>query len=1109
MDLTKASHFLKILNVNNGGGDDVPLEEAAELGEGEMDVGPAAAEIPTHQQRAADTHKFHTLNYQRRTKQKVVTDYATMSKGSSSYSKPRAALRQVLFHQGVAEKSSTPEERGQLDGLKQALGAFPVPVCLRWSWGEVEEGATLENSWTEIVHSHATMCKTQRHQQEALWEFVHTELAYINKLTIVTDLVVGALTNLHQCGLLQEVTPELLFSNLPSILAAHRHFWQEVTYPMLQEVRMTGKPFDPLKLEAGCLQFHERFSSYLQYCWEEESTMEFTRNQLETNHNFNTFVMWVETHPQCERMRLGDMQAKPHQRITKYPLLLKAVIKTTQDPFTQHRLRGMLTSVNGFLDSINDYMRLKDEELALSISAQRVEGYDVMEGMNEEIDKHVREFCRFDLTAPVRGVSPGVIRKLLLEQTLKIRGRKDNKLEVVTLLFSDVLLVTKAQKKAERLKVVRPPLALDRARCAPLKDGCSFVLVEVSDLGCAVNVYSFLASNSESCSKWVSTIQQAQETLGALREMEVNRILEADEKYQQLEITSPMYNDVSSGDTVEVPFDQSECVHEDVRCLEVTSVEEPPVIQSVNGTLSSMAKEKNILPKTPGPDNSDSQGIGLLGRQRKFSETHSQSLRGDFVGWAMKNEQGDRAIEKEAWSESRVKLNRGSNQLEEENGLQFEGITERRVTWNHNRPSLTSDLNDNFPRQGKTGTFKTKPNWPQSFFPGEYPDIDYPLTRPRSSAFLYPSRENQQKGSVNQINSQENQDAERRSSDSQLNSVSVKRKTENKPQTSQSEEDAPTESWRFSRKLKSPRLRRRRPISSQQNMQPQIPRRGSEPLAWSVPQTNHTSNSDFAGNQKLQGKHGQSTDSHLVLKLGSLKPNRKAFWYMETGKESPDSETVSDPELPKVMPNENSHNKPKLRTQRSMSNPDIIIPDQMLTSSRLPRLDIPHSPPPSLDPLLHPSPLEGLLMRAKERRKDPDGGQTKQQRSTSTDGLLDLSPSPSFSTTTSHSPSEGDRETEWEEVLLIRHRAPTVSQGWREDTVDGSEEENKNCSVFPAGSSVDWPGWCFDDDEVMDYLSPEDKSYGNESLLEVITQTLTLRDSQSVSGRKKGEVSQV
>lgn len=55
-------------------------------------------------------------------------------------------------------------------------------------------------------------------------------------------------------ALFSQVTPELLFSNLPSILSAHQMFWQEVIYPMLQEARRTGKPFDPMRLEAGCLQ---------------------------------------------------------------------------------------------------------------------------------------------------------------------------------------------------------------------------------------------------------------------------------------------------------------------------------------------------------------------------------------------------------------------------------------------------------------------------------------------------------------------------------------------------------------------------------------------------------------------------------------------------------------------------------------------------------------------------------------------------------------------------------------------------------------------------------------------------------------------------------------
>lgn len=46
------------------------------------------------------------------------------------------------------------------------------------------------------------MSKMQRHQQEALWEFVHTELTYINKLIVIKDVI------LHSF-----VATELLFSS--------------------------------------------------------------------------------------------------------------------------------------------------------------------------------------------------------------------------------------------------------------------------------------------------------------------------------------------------------------------------------------------------------------------------------------------------------------------------------------------------------------------------------------------------------------------------------------------------------------------------------------------------------------------------------------------------------------------------------------------------------------------------------------------------------------------------------------------------------------------------------------------------------------------------------
>ncbi|XP_056142110.1 uncharacterized protein plekhg6 [Lampris incognitus] len=1117
MDPAKPSLPSKVPDANNGKGNEVPMEEAAEhwrdggeserwketeTKEVEVDGLTTAAETIVQHRGSADKHKFSTLGYQRRTVQKVVTDFATVSKGTSTGVKPRTALRQVLFSQGVSDKNSIPEDRGQSDALKQVLEAFPVPASLTWKWEEENRGTTLEKNWTDIVYSHSTMVKMQRHQQEALWEFVHTELAYINKLTIIRDLVIAALVNLHQHGFLLEVTPELLFFNLPSVLSAHCLFWQEVMYPMLEEARRTGKPFDPLRLEAGCLQFDKRFSSYLQYCWEEENTLEFTRRQTEANPHFLIYLQWVESHPQCERMRLGDMQAKPHQRITKYPLLLKAVLSTTQDPYTQHRLRGMLSSVNAFLDSINDYLRFKDEELALSISAQRVEGYEV-EGINEEIDKHVREICRFDLTCPIRGVGPGVVRKLLLEENLRTRGRKDSKLDVVALLFSDVLLLTKVQKKAERLKVVRPPLALDRTCCVALRDGCSFVLVEATELGCAANVYVFTTATSESCSTWISTIHLAKETLKGLRETETNKQLE-NQRLQQSEAKIAMEAEIADVQTNNPPLEQSEETFVD----ELT--EKPVIPKSENGTMESKVTETNYQPS----NQVDTNGSGLPRQLHNFSKTCSKSEHGHFYIPRPRAVQGRECIEMNVRGEQ-AEVQRE----DEESAVKFRGTMERRVTWNSNRQA-PSDSGENILTRNMADPLRYKLDRSQLLLVDGYPDVDYPSTEPSTFVSTYGEHLPTDSMGSSEFQFQGFPRAWESSTRRDLDTQSVNQETGRHSRYCPSEEeDTLSEVWRFSRKLKSPRLRRRRPVSSHQSASTVMYKPGfkGSGVAWSAPYTNSSSNSDSDCNQRVKRNFPsfeKDLDSHQMLKLMSVKHKQAMFRSMSDERVSPDPQTYSEPELPKEAPSQNLHNirRPKLKTQRSASTPDIIIQGahrlHMSATSTLPGIEV--TPPPSRGHHLqrNVSPLDGLLERAKVRLRDQEvkrekNGKMRQVRT------LNPPPSPSLSTTPSPSPSDGDRETEWAEVELMRCRAPTVSMGWKEQLVDGDEEEKKHSAVFTDGVNVDWPGWCFDDEEVMDQLTPDVCSVDDEGLLEGIRRTLTSCDFKLNAEQDDGECSQV
>lgn len=59
-------------------------------------------------------------------------------------------------------------------------------------------------------------------------------------------------------------------------------------------------------------------------------------------------------------------------------------------------------------------------------------------------------------------------------------------------------------------------------------------------------------------------------------------------------------------------------------------------------------------------------------------------------------------------------------------------------------------------------------------------------------------------------------------------------------------------------------------------------------------------------------------------------------------------------------------------------------------------------------------------------------------------------------------------------------------------------------SDFTDGVNVDWPGWCFDDDEVMDHLRP-----GGEGFMESISRSLAFLDIHRLSEQEDGEYSQV
>ncbi|XP_038629216.1 pleckstrin homology domain-containing family G member 5-like [Scyliorhinus canicula] len=475
-----------------------------------------------------------TLGYQAKKTKKNVPEYVTLSRyqppnsvllGADTIAdnRTRARLSAIFNSTPVNKESEKVEELYQKLSEFSLFGLPRLAENLRDDW-EIREGEEsrihLQNSWRDIVKGHEKISRRQNHQQEAIWELLHTELTYLRKLKIITNLFISGLLNLQSIGILQEVDPRQIFSNIQEIIRLHRQVWQEVMWPVLNKARISGNPLDPILLCQGLQTFPEQFHSYIHYCLSEAHCLQYTHVTQQNNKLFAMYVKWAETHKQSNRMRLNDMLVKPHQRLTKYPLLLRAILKKTEDPITRETISSTLAIVENFIRSIDSQMQIREEQQKLEMIAKRICQYDVVDSSSDEVDRNVKELSILDLTLPMVGIGPHYVRMLMQEGSLKMKEGRDSKTEVHCLLFTDLFLITKPLKKGNRAKVIRQPLMLDKIISRELKDPGTFLLMYVNELHSVVAAYTFQAPSSSLCKDWIDSLSAAQKQLELLRSRE-------------------------------------------------------------------------------------------------------------------------------------------------------------------------------------------------------------------------------------------------------------------------------------------------------------------------------------------------------------------------------------------------------------------------------------------------------------------------------------------------------------------------------------------------------------------------------------------------------------
>ncbi|XP_022667239.1 pleckstrin homology domain-containing family G member 5-like isoform X3 [Varroa destructor] len=378
--------------------------------------------------------------------------------------------------------SQDKEDMRLLTELLNQYAQSGIPaMALGYSSGSDDDESLfyIEDSWRQIVESPEVLDKQLQSQQEALWELLATEASYIRTLKVVVELFLSTLCNLQDKGLLNDIDVDKMFSNIVDIYEVNRTFWTKCLQPLLREGRIHRRPLNPLRLRDGFIHFEELFEPYIKYCLEQATCLAYVKENRHESVLFKSYVAWCESQKECGRLRFTDLLVKPMQRLTKYSLLLKAILKKTDQLETRAGLAEMNDMVERFVCNVDAQLRQRHEHERLESLIGRIEAYEPFDTTSDEVEKALRDNFTLDLTCAMPGC--GQQNRQLVAEVPGVKFRdaaSSSKIDVHCLFLTDMLLLCKSigRKGQDKLKVIRQPFVVERLIVRDMKDA-SLLLV--------------------------------------------------------------------------------------------------------------------------------------------------------------------------------------------------------------------------------------------------------------------------------------------------------------------------------------------------------------------------------------------------------------------------------------------------------------------------------------------------------------------------------------------------------------------------------------------------------------------------------------------------------
>jgi len=304
----------------------------------------------------------------------------------------------------------------------------------------------------------------------AVEELIKTEKSYVDQLRLLDVVYVDALKKL------KTITPEqhsTLFSQIKIILNFNTNFLTNLS-TAIKENKSIGQEM---------LNFCPYFKIYREYVNNYEQASILLR-KLKDRPDFTEFD--EEGRTRCNNLSISDLIVTPIQRVPRYPMLLKEIIKNTED---NHHDLHLLTA------ALQKYTALNK---------------DINEGIKEQEKRNkVREIGEklLDGGKPVTLVAPA--RRFIMKGELSKVCRAKNK-KYMFFLFNDLLIYADPQGKYFKF---HNKLDIDSSFSAEDMEGNKQYPPHAIKISSTTKSFVAFAEKQDDCRKWLKAMQQLRDQL--------------------------------------------------------------------------------------------------------------------------------------------------------------------------------------------------------------------------------------------------------------------------------------------------------------------------------------------------------------------------------------------------------------------------------------------------------------------------------------------------------------------------------------------------------------------------------------------------------------------